>query len=63
MPPIEIPGLKVEVQKGEFSSWPDDDLIQFMYQPGGPLPNLQNPTTNDLRWFAANHEFKRRHVC
>jgi hypothetical protein len=42
MPPIEIPGLKEEIEKGEFSSWSDDDLIQFMYEPGGSLPNLQN---------------------
>ena len=41
MPPIEIPGLKEEIEKGEFSSWSDDDLIQFMYEPGGSLPNLQ----------------------
>jgi hypothetical protein len=63
MPPIEIPGLKAEIEKGEFRSWTDDELIQFMYQPGGPLlPNLQNPTAHDLRWFAAIHQFKWRHV-
>jgi hypothetical protein len=54
MPPIEIPGLKEEIENGEFSSWSDDDLIQFMYEPGGSLPNLQKPTPHDLRWFAAN---------
>ena len=62
MPPIEIPGLKAEIEKGEFRSLSDDELIQFMYQPGGPLPNLQNPTPDDLRWFAAIHQFKWRHV-
>ncbi len=48
MPPIEIPGLKAEIEEGEFRSWSDDELIQFMYQPGGPLPNLQNPTPDDF---------------
>jgi hypothetical protein len=48
MPPIEIPGLKEEIEKDEFSSWSDDDLIQFMYEPGGSLPNLQDPTPHDL---------------
>jgi hypothetical protein len=62
MPPIEIPGLKEEIEKGEFCSWFDDDLILFMYEPGGSLPNLQYPTPHDLCWFAAIHEFKRRHV-
>jgi hypothetical protein len=62
MPPIEIPGLKEEIEKGESSSWSDDDLIQFMCEPGGSLPNLQHPMLHDLRWFAAIHEFKRRHV-
>jgi hypothetical protein len=51
MPPIEIPGLKEEIEKGEFSSWSDDDLIQFMYEPGGSLPNLQHPTLHDLLPF------------
>jgi hypothetical protein len=45
MPPIEIPGLKEEIEK-----------------PGGSLPNLQNLAPHDLRWFAAIHEFKRRHI-
>jgi hypothetical protein len=62
MPPIEIPGVKEEIEKDEFSSWSDDDQIQFMYGPGGSLPNLQYPTPHDLRWFAAIHEFKRRHI-
>jgi len=62
MPAIEIPGLKEEIEKGEFKSWSDEDLIAFMYEPGGPIPNLQNPTARDLRWFAAIHEFKERHV-
>jgi hypothetical protein len=62
MAAIEIPGLKEEIAKGEFESWSDDELIRFMYEPGGRLPNLQNPSPHDLRWFAAIHEFKRRHV-
>jgi hypothetical protein len=63
MPPNEIPGLKEEIEKGEFSSWSDDDLIQFMYEPGGSLPNLQYPTRHDLRRVAVIHEFKRWHIA
>jgi hypothetical protein len=62
MPPIEVPGLKQEIEKDEFSSWSDDDLIQLMYEQCGSLLNLQYPTPHDLRWFAAIHEFKRRHI-
>ena len=48
MPAIEIPGRKAEIEKGEFRSWPDDELIQFTYQPGGPVPNLENAEMKEL---------------
>jgi hypothetical protein len=56
---IMVPGLLEEIAKREFADWSFTDLSKFIYDPTNPLPNLKQPTPEDLRLIAAMDQLQR----